>query len=70
MNDKPDFSSVAGPYAVSRPGYPDELFEWLDAPVLRIAGSDTPVGYSPPLEEFILPQIPRLVEAIRELHTY
>lgn len=35
MNDKPDFSSVAGPYAVSRPGYPDELFEWLASLVER-----------------------------------
>jgi 2-oxoisovalerate dehydrogenase E1 component len=48
----------------------EELFEWLDAPVRRLAGADTPVGYSPPLEEFILPQIPRLVDAIRELHAY
>jgi len=29
MKDKPDFSSVAGSYAVSRPVYPGELFEWL-----------------------------------------
>src|SRR5262245_17864570 len=33
-----------------------ELFEWLDAPVARVAGTDTPVGYSPPLEDCILPQ--------------
>ncbi|MFQ5600231.1 MAG: thiamine pyrophosphate-dependent enzyme [Candidatus Krumholzibacteriia bacterium] len=48
----------------------DELFEWLDAPVLRIGGADTPVGYSPPLEEGILPQQADLEAAIHRLHEY
>ncbi len=47
-----------------------ELFEWLDAPVQRLAGADTPVGYSPPLEEFILPQTAHVEEAILALHEY
>ena len=47
-----------------------ELFEWLDAPVRRIAGTDTPVGYSPPLEDCILPQEADLERAMRELHAY
>ena len=47
-----------------------ELFEWLDAPIQRVAGTDTPVGYSPPLEDFILPQAADLVQAIRDLHSY
>ncbi len=29
MPDAPDFSPLAGAYAVHRPGYPAELFEWL-----------------------------------------
>src|SRR5947199_10788258 len=29
-----------------------EAFEWLDAPVLRVASIDTPVPYSPPLEDY------------------
>ncbi len=48
----------------------DELFEWLDAPVQRVAAADTPVGYSPPLEEFILPQQRDLEEAIADLASY
>jgi 2-oxoisovalerate dehydrogenase E1 component len=48
----------------------DELFEWLDAPVQRIAATDTPVGYSPPLESFILPQQSDLEAAMRDLHAY
>src|SRR5215472_18724521 len=30
----------------------EEAFEWLDAPVLRIGSLDTPVPYSPPLEDY------------------
>ncbi|NMS31506.1 transketolase C-terminal domain-containing protein, partial [Vibrio parahaemolyticus] len=34
----------------------DELFEYLDAPVRRVAATDTFVGYAPQLEDYILPQ--------------
>src|SRR3982750_2205329 len=34
----------------------EEAFEWLDAPVVRVASIDTPVPYSPPPEEYYLPQ--------------
>ncbi|PYP48243.1 MAG: dehydrogenase [Gemmatimonadetes bacterium] len=33
----------------------DECFPWLDAPVKRVASTDTFVGYAPRLEDFILP---------------
>jgi len=45
----------------------DECFEWLDAPVKRVASTDTFVGYAPSLEDFILPQVEDLVDALREL---
>jgi len=48
----------------------DELFPWLDAPVQRVAGMDTPVAYSPILEEIILPQIPDVVAAAKRLVAY
>lgn len=35
----------------------DECFAWLDAPVKRIASTDTFVGYAPSLEDAILPQV-------------
>src|SRR5205814_7465854 len=35
----------------------DECFAWLDAPVKRVASTDTFVGYAPRLEDAILPQI-------------
>ena len=47
-----------------------EAFEWLDAPVVRVASIDTPVPYSPPLEDYYLPQVKDVVEAARKLAAY
>jgi 2-oxoisovalerate dehydrogenase E1 component len=48
----------------------DELFEYLDAPIKRIAAMDCPVAYSPDLEEVILPQSGDVLQALRELKKY
>ncbi len=48
----------------------DECFAWLDAPVKRVASTDTFVGYAPALEDFILPQVEDLAQAMRELHAF
>ncbi len=48
----------------------DESFPWLDAPVKRVASTDTFVGYAPGLEDFILPQVEDLARAMRELHAF
>jgi 2-oxoisovalerate dehydrogenase E1 component len=45
----------------------DEHFAWLDAPVKRIAATDTFVAYSPELEDVILPQAPGIARAMRDL---
>jgi 2-oxoisovalerate dehydrogenase E1 component len=45
----------------------DELFQDLDAPVRRVAALDTPVAYSPDLEEAILPQPSDILDAIRAI---
>jgi len=47
-----------------------DLFEYLDAPVRRVAALDTPVAYCPELEDAILPQTADLVAAIREVARY
>ena len=47
-----------------------ELFEHLDAPVRRVAALDTPVAYSPILEEEILPQTADILKAITETARY
>ena len=45
-------------------------FEWLDAPVLRVTAADVPLPYSPPLEDYVLPQTSDIVTAIRRLAAY
>jgi 2-oxoisovalerate dehydrogenase E1 component beta subunit len=48
----------------------DEAFEWLDAPVRRLCGLDTPVPFSPPLEDAYRPNAEKIYEAARELAKY
>jgi len=48
----------------------DQSFPWLDAPVKRVAAKDTFVGYAPDLEDYILPQVGDLAQAMRELHAF
>ena len=48
----------------------NELFEYLDAPVSRVAALDTFVAYAPQLEDFILPQSADVLKAITELNGY
>ncbi|HKW88309.1 MAG TPA: dehydrogenase E1 component subunit alpha/beta [Candidatus Acidoferrales bacterium] len=45
----------------------DELFEELDAPVRRVAATDTFCAYQPKLEDEILPQTEDIVKAVRDL---
>ncbi|HEY3027387.1 MAG TPA: dehydrogenase E1 component subunit alpha/beta [Pyrinomonadaceae bacterium] len=48
----------------------DQLFEYIDAPVRRVAALDTFVAYAPQLEDAILPQAADVLKAILELHSY
>ena len=45
-------------------------FEWLDAPVRRVAAHDVPLPYAPALEDFVLPQTSDIVRAARWLAAY
>ena len=45
----------------------DDCFAWLDAPVKRVASTDTFVGYAPQLEDAILPQVDTFVKAYEEI---
>jgi 2-oxoisovalerate dehydrogenase E1 component len=44
-----------------------ELYTDLDAAVRRLGATDTFVAYAPELEDFILPQVADILEAVREL---
>jgi 2-oxoisovalerate dehydrogenase E1 component beta subunit len=48
----------------------ERAFEHLDGPVVRIAAPDTPIPYSPPLEDAFLPNAARVIERARWLYRY
>jgi 2-oxoisovalerate dehydrogenase E1 component beta subunit len=48
----------------------EKAFEYLDAPVIRVASLDTPVPYSPPLEDFFMPGAGIIQNAARKLAAY
>lgn len=48
----------------------EDAFEYLDAPVMRVASADTPVPYSPPLEAAFLPNADKVVAAAQKLVEY
>jgi 2-oxoisovalerate dehydrogenase E1 component beta subunit len=48
----------------------ERAFEYLDAPIVRLAPPDTPVPYSPSLEEYFLPSAATVGKAIRALNDY
>ena len=48
----------------------ERCFEYLDGPLVRVTSPDTPVPYSPPLEEAFLPNAEKLCKAARALAVY
>jgi 2-oxoisovalerate dehydrogenase E1 component beta subunit len=58
---------MAGELAVT---ITESVFEYLDAPIVRVTAPDTPVPYSPPLEEAFLPNAAKVVEKARWLRRW
>jgi len=48
----------------------EKAFDALDGPVLRVTAPDTPVPFSPPLEEAFLPNTEKVLDAARRLLAY
>jgi 2-oxoisovalerate dehydrogenase E1 component beta subunit len=48
----------------------ERAFEDLDGPIVRVTAPDTPVPFSPPLEEAFLPNTAKVLEATRKLLAY
>jgi pyruvate/2-oxoglutarate/acetoin dehydrogenase E1 component len=48
----------------------ENVFEYLDGPILRVTAPDTPVPYSPTLEEAFLPNAAKVLEQARRLARY
>lgn len=48
----------------------EKAFEHLDGPIVRVTAPDTPVPFSPPLEQAFLPNAAKVLERARELARY
>lgn len=48
----------------------EDCFDFLDAPITRIASADSPVPFSPPLEDVFLPKVADVVREARRLKSY
>jgi pyruvate/2-oxoglutarate/acetoin dehydrogenase E1 component len=48
----------------------EHAFDLLDGPIMRVTAPDTPVPFSPPLEEAFLPNADKIVAAARQLAAY
>ena len=48
----------------------EEAFEWLDAPIIRIASIDSPVPFAPQMEDYFLPSLDEIIDGCRKLARY
>jgi 2-oxoisovalerate dehydrogenase E1 component beta subunit len=48
----------------------EDAFDDLDGPIVRITARDSPVPFSPPQEEYFLPQVGDVVREARRLKAY
>jgi pyruvate/2-oxoglutarate/acetoin dehydrogenase E1 component len=45
----------------------EEAIDYLDAPIKRVAGADTPIPFSPPLEQYVIPNEKAIIKAVKEV---
>lgn len=45
----------------------EEALDYLDAPIRRVAEPDTPIPFSPPLEQFVIPDEKKIIKAVKEI---
>jgi len=45
----------------------EEALDYLDAPIKRVAEPDTPIPFSPPLEQFVMPNEKSIMKAVKEV---
>ncbi|MEP3435515.1 MAG: alpha-ketoacid dehydrogenase subunit beta [Hoeflea sp.] len=44
-----------------------DAFDFLEAPIVRLGGAESPIPYNPELEKAVVPQVPDIVEAARNI---
>lgn len=67
LHEAPRTGGIGGEIAAT---IAERAFEFLDAPVVRVAAIDSPVPYAPPLESYHLPQLRDVLDAARKLAAY
>jgi len=67
LHEAPRTGGIGGEIAAT---IAERAFEFLDAPVVRVAAIDSPVPYAPPLEQYHLPQLRDVLGAARKLAAY
>ncbi|MEM3459352.1 MAG: alpha-ketoacid dehydrogenase subunit beta [Candidatus Bathyarchaeia archaeon] len=45
----------------------EEALDYLDAPIIRVAEPDTPIPFSPPLEQYVIPDEKAIIKAVKEV---
>jgi len=45
----------------------EEAIDYLDAPIRRVTGADTPIPFSPPLEQYVIPNEKAIIKAVKEV---
>jgi len=45
----------------------EEALDYLDAPIRRLAEPDTPIPFSPPLEQYVIPNEKTIIKAVKEM---
>jgi pyruvate dehydrogenase E1 component beta subunit len=45
----------------------EEALDYLDAPIKRVAEPDTPIPFSPPLEQYVIPNEKTIIKAVKEV---
>jgi len=45
----------------------EEALDYLDAPIKRVAEPDTPIPFSPPLEQYVVPDEKAIIKAVKEV---
>jgi len=45
----------------------EEALDYLDAPIKRVAEPDTPIPFSPPLEQYVIPDEKAIIKAVKEV---
>ncbi|MDM5228286.1 alpha-ketoacid dehydrogenase subunit beta [Cytobacillus sp. NJ13] len=47
-----------------------EAFDYLDSPIKRLGGKEVPIPYNPKLEKAAIPQVPDIIDAVKETVKY